>query len=176
MSKLVHSLAENFFERPEILIVLNMQIMVILVVMPCNWCTQTSFHCCLYLQGTKASHVEEEMKAGEKLGLWMNQWKDVALKKIFTLLVLQKYLVLIRLNPLLCPQFLVLVIPNLLSIPFFSNRAYSHMNMEAEQCPETLVRGIITQTQQSPLSILCSLCEGLCIASNFRLEYTCYIL
>jgi hypothetical protein len=47
--------------------------------------------------------VEEEMKAGEKLGLWMNQWKDVALKKIFTLLVLQKYLVLIRLNPLLCP-------------------------------------------------------------------------
>jgi hypothetical protein len=53
--------------------------MVILVVMPCNWYTKASFHCCVYLQGTKASHVEEEMKAEEKLGLWMNQWKEMAL-------------------------------------------------------------------------------------------------
>jgi hypothetical protein len=144
--------------------------------MPCNWHTQVSFHCCLYLQGTKASHVEEEMKAGEELRLRMNQWKEVALDKVFTLLLPQKYLVLIRLNPPLCPQSLVLIILYLSFIPFFSTRAYSNMKMKPEQRLETLVHGITTQTQQPPLSILCSLCEGLCITSNFRLQYTCYIL
>jgi len=68
--------------------------------------------------------VEEEMKAGEKLGLWMNQWKEVALDKVFTLPLHQKYLVLIRLNPPLCPKSLVLVIPYLLSITFSSTRAF----------------------------------------------------
>ena len=108
--------------------------MVVLVVMPCNWYIQVSFHCCLYLQGTKASHVEDEMKVGEDLGLQMNQWKEVALEKGFTLLFPQKYLVLMRLNPPPCPQSLVLVIPYLLFIPFFSTRAYSNMKMEREQC------------------------------------------
>jgi hypothetical protein len=100
--------------------------------------------------------MEEGMKVGEKLGLRMNQWKEVALEKVFTLLPPQKYLFLIRLNPPLCPQSLVLVITYLLFIPFFSTMAYSNMKMETEQCPETLVHGITTQTHQSPLSILCS--------------------
>jgi len=47
--------------------------------------------------------MEEGMKAGEKLGLQMNQWKEVALEKVFTLLPPQKRLVLIRLNPPPCP-------------------------------------------------------------------------
>jgi len=67
--------------------------------------------------------MEEEMKTGEKLGVWMNQWKEVALEKVFTWLSPQKYLVLIRLNPPLCPQSLVLVILYLLFIPFFSTKA-----------------------------------------------------
>jgi len=88
--------------------------------------------------------VEEKMKAGEKLGLRMNQWKEAALEKVFTLPLPQKYLVLIKLNPPLCPKSLVLVIPYLLSITFSSTRAYSTMKMEGEQCPETLAHGITT--------------------------------
>lgn len=97
-------------------------------------------------------------------------------RKVFTLPLPQKYLVLIRLNPPLCPKSLVLVIPYLLSITFSSTRAYSTMKMEGEQCPETLTHGITMQAQQPLSSILCSLCEGLYITSNFRLEFTCYSL